>query len=95
MTIVWICDMRGILATHDIVECGHRPDISPEVECDGLFEKEKYRAIHRNLFSDGPKPVFIQSDIFTGSIYGYVYYYGLHGLGYYIDPYVMLHVYWI
>lgn len=91
MAVVWIHDTDKILmATYDTVEYGYRPTTTP---LEGnIFEEDKYRMIHRNLFSDGPKPVFIKSDTFNGSVYGYVFFYGKYGLGYYIDPYVMRHV---
>ncbi len=55
---------------------------------------QEYKEIYKKMFSDGPKLKFIQSDTFTGSLYGYIFQMGKKGLGYYIDPLVMRHVYY-
>jgi len=52
-----------------------------------------YKDNFTTLFADGPKLKFIASNSFTGSIFGYVFYKGDKGLGYYIDPLIMKHVY--
>jgi len=57
-------------------------------------EDHKFKEIHQIFFSTGPKLKFIPSDIFIGSQYGYLYYMGDKGLGYYIDPLIMRHVYY-
>lgn len=57
-----------------------------------LPDDEKYFMIRKRMFSNGPKPKFIQRDRFTGSLEGYIFQMGPKGLGYYIDPYVIRHI---
>lgn len=57
-------------------------------------DSEKFRSMHSKLFADGPKLKFVASDKFVGSLFGYVFYQGEKGLGYYIDPGIMRHVFY-
>jgi hypothetical protein len=57
-------------------------------------DDQKFFGVHQKMFSDGPKLKFIASDKFTGSLYGYIYQMGPKGVGYYIDPLVMRHVFY-
>lgn len=72
-------------------ETGYRNIYSPFPNY--IIDEHKYLELHKILFADGPRLKFVKSDKFVGSLPGYVFYMGFKGLGYYIDPYVIRHVY--
>jgi len=59
-----------------------------------IIDENKYKEMHIKFFTDGPKLKFVASDKYVGSLPGYLYYMGPKGLGYYIDSYIMRHVYY-
>jgi hypothetical protein len=72
-------------------ETGHRDLYQPFPE--RIIDEEKYKEMHTKMFADGPKLKFVASDKFVRSLPGYLFYMGPKGLGYYIDHYIMRHVY--
>jgi hypothetical protein len=73
-------------------EKGYRDTYQPFP--DSHPEEQKYKELHLKLFADGPKLKFVASDKFVGPLFGYVFYMGPKGLGYYIDPLIMRHVFY-
>ena len=73
-------------------ETGYREQYQPFP--DHIIDEEKYKELHAKFFADGPKLKFVASDKFVGSLPGYLFYMGPKGLGYYIDSYIMRHVYY-
>ena len=61
---------------------------------DYISDDEKFKQIHQKMFADGPKLKFVRSDSYIGPLFGYIFQIGSKGLGYYIDPLVMRHVYY-
>lgn len=59
-----------------------------------IADEDKYKEMHAKFFAGGPKLKFVSSDKYVGSLPGYLFYMGPKGLGYYIDSYIMRHVYY-
>jgi hypothetical protein len=76
---------------NELFETGFRNNTNPFPET--IPDEEKYKLLHQKLFTNGPKLKFVASDKFVGSLFGYVFYMGNKGLGYYLDPLIMRHVF--
>jgi hypothetical protein len=75
-------------------ESGYREPHQYQPFPDHIIDEDKFKEMHANFFADGPKLKFVASDKFVGSLPGYLFYMGPKGLGYYIDHYIMRHVYY-
>lgn len=61
---------------------------------DSIIDEYRYKQMHAQFFANGPRLKFMPNDKFVGSMPGYLFYMGPKGLGYYIDHYIMRHVYY-
>lgn len=100
MSIIWTSgtnDHTVIINSADpneLYETGYREPHQYLPFPEYIIDEEKYKKLHAQFFATGPKLKFVASDKFVGSLPGYLFYMGPKGLGYYIDSFIMRHVYY-